>query len=128
MGNIKTFERVRLTEPPLSHNHDYIMKSAEKTNVTEVMLVHWLQTQFILENDQLRIKAQDEGIIILVINGRARHIIPGVVDYASLQQTILIRPVAWLPSIRRFLDLCVFSLFKIFCKRDQKHKNRKDRD
>jgi hypothetical protein len=43
----KTFEAERLTEQELFHDHDYLMRSAEKTFITEVLLIDWLRTQLI---------------------------------------------------------------------------------
>jgi hypothetical protein len=51
------------------------MKNAENTYITEVMLVDWLQKYFVPENSQLRIKAQDDGVIILLINWHARTLL-----------------------------------------------------
>jgi hypothetical protein len=41
------FEAERLAEQQLFHGHDYVMRNAEKTFITEVLFIDWLQTQFI---------------------------------------------------------------------------------
>jgi hypothetical protein len=43
----KIFEAERLAEQQLFHGHDYMMRSAEKTSISEVLFIDWLQTQFI---------------------------------------------------------------------------------
>jgi hypothetical protein len=84
------------------------MRSAEKMFITKVLFIDWLQTQLIPKNYQLRIKAHYDGSIVLLIDGHASHITPRVVAYASSQQIILIRLVAYSSHIRQPLDLCVF--------------------
>jgi hypothetical protein len=53
------------------------MRSAEKTFITEIMFIDWLQTQFIPKNDQLRIKAHYDGSIVLLIDGHAVSVVLG---------------------------------------------------
>jgi hypothetical protein len=53
----KTFETERLAEQQLFHGHNYVMRSLEKTFMTRVLFIDWLQTLFIPKTDQRRIKA-----------------------------------------------------------------------
>jgi hypothetical protein len=70
------------------------MRSAEKTFMTEVLFIDWLQTQFIPKNDRMRIKVHSDGRLVLLIDGYASHIPPRVVVHAGSQRIILIRSVA----------------------------------
>jgi hypothetical protein len=47
IGKNTIFDAERLAEQSLFHSHDYVMRSAEKTSITEVLFIDWLQTQFI---------------------------------------------------------------------------------
>jgi hypothetical protein len=51
------FEAEGLAEQHPFHGHDYLMRSAEKMFMIRVLFIQWFQTQFIPENDQLRLKA-----------------------------------------------------------------------
>jgi hypothetical protein len=42
----KRFEAERLAEQQLFHGRGYVMKTAEKTFLSEVLFIDWLQTQF----------------------------------------------------------------------------------
>jgi hypothetical protein len=68
----------------------------------------------------MRIKAQYDGPIALLIDGNASHITPRVGAYAGSQRIILVRLVTHSPHISRPLDLCAFSLFKGLYKKEQK--------
>jgi hypothetical protein len=44
--NTKTFERKLLTQQKFYECHDYTIRSAWKTFITEVLLINWLETVF----------------------------------------------------------------------------------
>jgi hypothetical protein len=50
----------------LFHGHDSVMRSAEKTFITEALFIDWLHTQFIQRNRQLSVKAHCDGPIVLL--------------------------------------------------------------
>jgi hypothetical protein len=45
--NNKTFDEKALADQQRYHGHDYMMRTADKTFITEVLFIDWLQTQFI---------------------------------------------------------------------------------
>jgi hypothetical protein len=53
----KTFGAKRLAEQQPFHGHDYLVRSAEKTFITDVLFGDWPHARFIPKNDSLRIKA-----------------------------------------------------------------------
>jgi hypothetical protein len=87
----KIFEAERLSKQTLFHDHDYAMKSGEKSFITEVLFIIWLQMQFIPKYDQLRIKAHYDRAILVLVGGHASHIPPRVVAYADSQRIIILR-------------------------------------
>jgi hypothetical protein len=102
----------------------YLMRTADKTFITEVLFIDWLQTQFIQKNYQLCQKANYDGPIILPLDGYPSHVTLRVLAYVG-RQKIIIQLVPHSSHITQPLDLCVFSLFKMFYKREQKTKKMK---
>jgi hypothetical protein len=121
----KTFEQAKLAEEQLYHGHDYVIRMAPKTFMTEVRLTDWLQNLFIQRNAALRAKMDYTAPIILLVDGHATHITPRVVAFASSQQIILIKLVPHSSYISHPLDLWVFGVFKMLCQHEQKTKGMK---
>jgi hypothetical protein len=69
--NNKTFDETALADQQLYHEHNYVMRTADKTFITEVLFIDWLETQFIPKNYQLRQKANHDGPIILLLAGQS---------------------------------------------------------
>jgi hypothetical protein len=42
--NNKTFDETALADQQLYHGHDYVMRTADRPFITEVLLIDWLQT------------------------------------------------------------------------------------
>jgi hypothetical protein len=45
--NNKNFDETALGDQQLYHGHDHVMRTADKTFITELSFIDWLQTQFI---------------------------------------------------------------------------------
>jgi hypothetical protein len=90
----KTFETERVVSEQLLQGHSYVMRHAPKTFTTEVLFIDWLQAQFVPKTDQLCIKANCDGHIILLLDGRASHTTPRRIAYTSSQKTMIVRLVA----------------------------------
>jgi hypothetical protein len=79
----KTFEQAKLTEEQLYHGHDYVIRMALKTFVTEILFIDSLQNLFIPRNAALRAQMDYAGPVILLIDDHATHITPRVVVFAG---------------------------------------------
>jgi hypothetical protein len=84
----KTFRSEALAEQQLYHDYDYIIRNSAKTFMTEVLVVDWLQTQFIPKNDELRRKIDYDGPIILLVDGHTNHITPAFLLMLLLRRSL----------------------------------------
>jgi hypothetical protein len=121
----QTFEKGLLAQQMFFEGHDYMIRTAPKSFMTELLFIDWLKTVFIPWNDNLRQKQQYAGPIILLLDGHASHITARVLAYAGSQRILIIRLVAHSSHISQLLDLCVFGLFKILYKKEKKVKGMK---
>jgi hypothetical protein len=121
----KTFEEAKLAAEQLYHPHDYVIREASKTFITEVLFIDWLETQFIPRNENLRATSNYSGPLIVLVDGHASHVTPRVVAFAGSRHIIIIKLVAHSSHISQPLDLCVFGVFKMLNKREQKSKGMK---
>jgi hypothetical protein len=104
----KTVEKASLAVQKLFEWHDYTIRIAEKTLITEVLLINWLQNVFIPKVAHLREMAKYEGKVILIIDDHATHVTPRVIADAGSQKLLLIRLVPHSLRTAQSLDLCVF--------------------
>jgi 4-hydroxybenzoate polyprenyltransferase len=116
----KIFLSEVLIEQQLYHGHDYIIRNSAKTFITEVLFIDWLQTQFIPKTDELRRIIDYGGPIILLVDSHTSYITPRVLAYAASQKIIVIKLVAHSSHVSQPLDLSVFGVFKMLCKREAK--------
>jgi hypothetical protein len=121
----KIFEPGRLEREQLYHGHDYFIRNTQKTFITEVLFLDWLQTQFIPKNEELRAEMKYKWSVSLLVDAVASHIPPRVIAYAGSQKLVLVKLIAHSLHIGQPLDLCVFGLFNVFIKRNQKQTNEK---
>jgi hypothetical protein len=84
----KTFLSEALAEHQLYHDHDYVIVNSAKTVMTEGLFIDWLQIQFIPKNKELRRKIDDDGPIILFVNGHTSHITPGFLLMLLLRRSL----------------------------------------
>jgi hypothetical protein len=93
--------------------------------MTEVLSIDWVQTVFLLWVETQRQRMHYNGPAELLLNGHAIHVTPRVIAYASSERIIIIRLVAHSSQLTQSLDVCVFGIFKIFYKKENKVKELK---
>jgi hypothetical protein len=116
----KTFEKKRLADFKLYEWHDHTTRTAPKTLMTEVLLDDWLKTFFFSWMKPRQQRPQHEGPVVLLLNGHAPHVIPQVLAYPVSQRIIIIQRVAHSLRETLLLDLSVFGIFKLLCKKKTK--------
>jgi hypothetical protein len=121
----QTFEKVLLADRELYEGHDYTIRTAPKTFITEVLFIDWLKTMFLPRIEDLRAKAKYAGPVILLLDGHSTHLTDHVVGYAGSERILIIRLVPHSSHLSQPLDLCVFGLFKILYKKEAKPKGMK---
>ena len=116
----QTYEKSLLAQRNLYEPHDYVIRNAPKTFMTEVLFIDWLETMFVPRMVYLRRKFDYQGPVLLVLDGHSTHVTPRVTAYAGSRQIIVLLLVPHSSHLTQPLDLCVFGLFKILYKKERK--------
>jgi hypothetical protein len=125
ISKLKTFEKTVLADQKLYEGHDYTIRSAPKTFITEVLFIDWLETIFLPRIAELRRKFAYDGPSILIIDGHATHGTPRVIAFCGARKVLLIKLVPHSSHLTQPLDLCVFGLFKIIYRKEKQSKGMK---
>jgi hypothetical protein len=121
----KTFDETSLATQKLFEEHDYTVRTAHKTFITEVLFIDWLQNVFIPKVNHLRERAKSDGKVVLILDGHASHVTPRVIAFAGSQKLSLIRLVPYSSHITQPLDLRVFGLCKVIYSKERQSKGMK---
>jgi hypothetical protein len=125
ISKLKTFEKARLAGQKLYEWHDYAIRSAQRTFITEVLCVDWLDRIFLPHIAELRRKSDYDGPSILIVDEYSTHVTPHVIALCEARNVIMIRFVAHSSQLAQPLDLRVFGLFKIFYRKERQSKGMK---
>jgi hypothetical protein len=109
----------------LFEGYDYTIRTAEKTFMTGVMFLSWVQNVFLPKVNHQSEITKYEGKVILAIDGQAAYVTPGVIASTGSQRLSLIRLMPHSSHIAQFLDLCISGLFKIHYFQKRKSKGMK---
>jgi hypothetical protein len=88
------FEKKRLADFEMHEEHDYRMRTAPNTFITEVLFLDWLKSVFLPWTETRRQRRQYQGPIILLLDGHSTHVTPRVLASADSQRIIIIQLVA----------------------------------
>jgi hypothetical protein len=72
----KTFEKKRSADFEMQEGHDYMIRAARKTLMTEVVFADWLKTVFLSWVETWRQRMQHQGSVILLLDGYAPTSLP----------------------------------------------------
>jgi hypothetical protein len=125
ISKLKTFEEPLLATQKLYSGHDYTIRSAPRTFITEVLFIDWLETVFLPRIAELQRKLAYDGPVILLVYGHSTHVTPRVIAFCGARKILLIRLVPHSSHVAQPLDLCVFGLFKIIHRREKNSKGMK---
>jgi hypothetical protein len=125
ISKLKPFEKALLAIQKLYQDHDYVIRSARGTFITEVLFIDWLDTIFLPRISELRLKFDYDGPSILIVDRRSTHVTPRVIALCGARNVITIRLVAHSSHLAQPLDLCVFGLFKIFYRKERQSQGMK---
>jgi hypothetical protein len=125
ISKLKTFEKALLAAQKLYEGHDYAIRSAPRTFVTEVLFIDWLDTIFPPRIPELRRKFDYDGPSILIVDRHSTHVTPRVITLWAARNVIMIRLIAHSSHLAQPLDLCVFGLFTIFYHKERQNKGMK---
>jgi hypothetical protein len=67
----QAFQKTLLADRKLYEGHDYTIRTAPKTFITEVLFIDWLKTMFLPRIEHLRAKAKYAGPVILLLDGHS---------------------------------------------------------
>jgi hypothetical protein len=112
---LKIFEKVLLAAKKLCECQDYAIQTVPRTFIPKVVFIPGLK-QFFARLPELRQKFKYDGLSILVVDAQSNHVPPGLTTLCGARNAIVIRLVA------QPFDICVFGLFKIFCRRIRQRK------
>jgi hypothetical protein len=115
---LKTFEKTLLTAQKRYEGHDYTIRSASRTFITEVLFIDGFERVFLLPIAELRQKFASDGLSIFVVDGYSTHVTPRLIALCDASKIILIRLVPHSSHLAQPLDLCVFGLFKIIHRKE----------
>jgi hypothetical protein len=116
----KTIGKHFLAEDQLYERHDYVIRNAMKTFITEVLFIEWLKTMFLPRIENLRAKANYTGSVVLFLDGHSTHVTQRAVAFAGSERILIIRLVPHSSHLSRPLDLCTFGLCRILYKKEQR--------
>jgi hypothetical protein len=122
---LKTFAKALLSAQKLYEGHDYAIRSASRTFITEVLFIDRLGAIFLPCISELRRKFDYDGPSILIVDGHSTHVTPRVIALCGARNVIMIRLIAHSSQLAQPLDLCVFGLFKIFYRKERQSKGMK---
>jgi hypothetical protein len=120
-----TFDKTSLAGQKLFEWNDYTVRTAQRTFITEVLFIDWLQNVFIPKVNHLRERAKYDGKVVLILDGHASHVTPRVIAFAGSQKLSLIRLVPHSSDITQPVDLCVAGLFKVIYSKERQSKDMK---
>jgi hypothetical protein len=63
--------------------HDYTIRTSPETFMNEILLIDWLKAVFPPWSQNLRLKFQDGGPILLFLDGHMSHVTSRVLEYAG---------------------------------------------
>jgi hypothetical protein len=69
ISKLKTFEKTLLDAQKLRPGHDYLIRSAPKTFITELLFINWLENVFLPRISKLRTKFTHGDPSLLVLDG-----------------------------------------------------------
>jgi hypothetical protein len=93
-SKLKAFEKALLAAQKLYEGHDYAIRSAPRTFITEVLFVDWLDTIFLPRISELRWKFNYDGLSILIVDRHSTRVTPRVIALCGTRNVIMIRLAA----------------------------------
>jgi hypothetical protein len=112
ISKLKTFEKALLAAQKLYGCHDYAVRFAPRTFITEVLFINWLDTLFLPRISELRRKFDCDGPSILIVDEHSTHVTPSVIALCGARNVIMVRLAAHSSHLAQPLDLCVFGFLK----------------
>jgi hypothetical protein len=91
ISKLKTFGKALLTAQKLYEGHDYAIRSAPRTFITEVLFIDWLDTIFMPRISEFRRKFDSDGLNILIVDGHSTHGTPHVITLCGARNVMMIR-------------------------------------
>jgi hypothetical protein len=85
----------------------------------------WIEIVLVVRINYLRQKLADEGPVILLVDGHSTQVIPRVIVFGGTNRIFLMRLAPHSSHISQPLDLCLFWIFKILCKKENQTKGMK---
>jgi hypothetical protein len=122
---LKAFNKTVLAAQKLYEGHDYVIRTAPQTFITEVLFIDWFDTIFLPRISELPRKFDYDRPSIPIVDGHSTHMTPRVTALCGARNIIMIRLVTHSSHLAQPFDLCVFALLKIFYRKKRQSKGMK---
>jgi hypothetical protein len=122
ISKLKTFKKMFLAAQKLYAGHYYVVRSAPKTFITELLFIDWLEKIFSPSISEFQTKFTYDDSNLLVLDGNSTYVRARLIPLCASRKITLIRLVPHSWHLTRPLDLCVFGLFKILYKKEKRSK------
>jgi hypothetical protein len=86
----RTYEKYLLAEHQLCEGHDYVIRNAAKTFITEVLFIQWMKMMFFPRIGNLRAKVNYTDQVILFLGAHSTHVPERVVAFAGPERILII--------------------------------------
>jgi hypothetical protein len=111
-----------LAELEMYEGHNYTLRTAPKIFRTKVLFIDWQQTVFLPWVATRRQRMHYDNSIVFLLDGQAAHVTPQVITYAGSERIVIVQLVAHLSHLTQPRDVCVFGIFKVFYRKENKIK------
>jgi hypothetical protein len=120
MSENQTYEQHLLAEHQLYEWHDYVIRNAAKTTITEVLSVEWLKMMFLPRIENIRANANYTSLVVLIPDSHSRNMTGRMVAFAGSKRILIIRLIPHSFHLSQLLDLSAFGLFKVWYMKEPK--------
>jgi hypothetical protein len=113
----RAFEKQALTGQQFFEGHDYTIRTAPKTLITEAAFIDWLENVLLLWNEKLQVRLHYGGVIGLIFDGHTANVAHRVLAFAGYPKIPVIQFVPHPSPLAQPFDIRTFGVVTVYTKK-----------